>query len=181
MNGGLVLIFNNIQEINFQLSFFFAFSFPFEIGSLVAGICKEQKKHIHWFQPINSAVNLTSYSRFVNIKQIRSISTMRQIFWKIKSSKFTFRISLNIKVKSCFLSLSIELQLSFNTQTMDAQRSLFSSKSQTFGLGQTICADLGHLGVFSADLSAPILTNLVFSKRATKIDEIFTVDLTLTT
>ena len=45
MNGGLVLIFNNIQEINFQLSFFFAFSFPFEIGSLVAGICKEQKKN----------------------------------------------------------------------------------------------------------------------------------------
>ena len=49
------------------------------------------------------------------------------------------------------------------SRTTDAQWSLFSSKSQTFGLGQTILGRkiLGHFGVFSADLSAPILVQWV--------------------
>ena len=50
--------------------------------------------------------------------------------------------------------LCLMLQGCFTARTTDAQWSLFSSKSQTFGLGQT---HFGSFGVFSANLSAPIL------------------------
>ena len=43
---------------------------------------------------------------------------------------------------------------SFSSRTTDAQWSLFSSKSQTFGLGHI---NFGAFGVFSSDLSASIL------------------------
>jgi hypothetical protein len=56
-------------------------------------------------------------------------------------------------------------------QTTDAQWSLFSSKSQTFGLGQTIWADnlgrqfLGHLGYFRPIYQHPFdgLKDIIFS------------------
>ena len=48
---------------------------------------------------------------------------------------------------------------------MDAQWSLFISKSQTFGLGHTTWADtFGAFWVFSADLSAPISPKKRFPK-----------------
>ena len=50
--------------------------------------------------------------------------------------------------------------LRLGTRTTDAQSSLFSSKSQTFGLGQTIWADkfCGILGIFRQFISTHFVT-----------------------
>ena len=48
-------------------------------------------------------------------------------------------------------------QVGSHTRTTDTQWSLFSSKSQTFGLGQFGQINYWSLGVFSANLTASIL------------------------
>ena len=79
------------------------------------------------------------------------------------------RTDLNIPSQYWLVTKILWIDIYANTcvsfvksRTTDAQWSLFPSKSQTFGLGQTIWADkFGAFGVFSAKVSAPILVQWV--------------------
>ena len=99
-------------------------------------------------------------NRYVFVKTT-FIAKFRQKLCKFQIDVGPWELPLHIKFENHY---STRRSSWLNTRTRDAQWSLFSSKSQTFGFGQTIWADnFGEFGIFLNDLSAPILVLWVSS------------------
>ena len=94
------------------------------------------------------------------------IAKFRQKICKFQIDVGPWELPLHIKFENHY---STRRSSWLNTRTRDAQWSLFSSKSQTFGLGQTILA----VEVSSNNLSAPILVLWVSCPRFLLINHYF--------